>query len=49
MEYRMGKEKIEQNVERVYSFVFHTLGCGIKDAKKIFKQVINKHEKKEKK
>ena len=46
MNYEMGKEKIEQNIERVYSYVFHTLGCSVKDVKKIFDGVLDKRGKK---
>lgn len=35
----MNKEKIKQNIERVYMFIFHTLGCSPEDAKKIIKGV----------
>lgn len=42
----MGKEKIEQNIERVYTFIFHTLGCSYQDAKKIFKNVLMKKNEK---
>ena len=41
----MGPEKINQNVERVYEFVFHTLGCSLEDAKKIFERVLLRYEK----
>ena len=41
-EYHMGEEKIEQNIERVYSFVFQTLGCSYEDANKIFKGTLKK-------
>ena len=44
VEYHMGEEKIEQNIERVYSFVFHTLGCSYEDAKKIFEGVLKKRK-----
>ena len=40
----MSKEKIEQNIERVYIYVFHTLGCELKVAEKIFKGVIKKRK-----
>lgn len=29
----MSQDKYEQNIERVYNFLFHTLGCDIFDAK----------------
>jgi len=45
MEHEIGDEKIEQNIERVYNYVFHTLGCGEKDVKKIFKGVLDKRKK----
>ena len=44
MEYQMGNEKIEQNIDRVSIYVFHTLGCGIKDAEKIFTGVLKKRK-----
>jgi hypothetical protein len=42
--YHMGKEKIEQNIERVYSYIFHTLGCGYEDAKEIVEGVLKKRK-----
>ena len=41
----MGKEKIEQNVERVYYYVFGTLGCSYEDAEKIFNGALLKNKK----
>lgn len=35
MEYGMGDEKIEQNVERLKLFLFHSLGCSKRDVRKI--------------
>ena len=43
--YQMGPEKINQNIERVYEFVFHTLGCSFEDAKKIFEGILLKYKK----
>ncbi len=42
MEYCMGDEKIEQNIERVDTFLFHTLGCGKEDVKRIVKGMLKK-------
>lgn len=39
---KMDKEKINQNIERVYSFIFHTLGCNDDQAKEILKGVLKK-------
>jgi hypothetical protein len=44
MEYRMSKSKIEQNIERVYSYLFHTLGCSYEDAKEIVEGVLKKRK-----
>lgn len=33
----MGDEKIKQNVGRLRTFLFHSLGCGKKDVRKIFR------------
>ena len=41
----MNNEKIKQNIERVYSYIFHTLGCGLKDAEKILTEVLKKRRK----
>ena len=37
-----------QNIERVYIYMFHTLGCSIEEADKIFIDVITKRENQEK-
>lgn len=39
MEYNMSDEKIEQNFQRVRTFLFHTLGLGWEDTRKILKMV----------
>lgn len=39
----MGEEEIEQNVGRLKNFLFHILGCGEDDAKKIIHIFIRKH------
>jgi len=41
--YAMGEEKIEQNVERLSNFLFHTLGCGKEDTKKIINKFIKRY------
>ena len=43
MEHYMGDEKIEQNVGRLKEFLFHTLGCGKEDTRRIFTQFAEKH------
>lgn len=42
LEVKMNKEKILQNIERVYTYVFHTLGCSPEEAKEILEGVIKK-------
>ena len=39
----MGEEKIEQNVERLRNFIFHILGCGKDDARRIIKKFTKKY------
>jgi len=31
----MGEEKVEQNIDRLSNFIFHILGCGKEDARRI--------------
>ena len=38
----MNKEKINQNIERVYSYMFHTLGCSYLEAEEILDGVLLK-------
>ena len=38
----MDKQKIEQNIERVYAYMFGTLGCSFEEAVEIFIGVIEK-------
>ena len=40
MEYKMGEEKIEQNVGRLRNFIFHILGCSKEDARIIINEFI---------
>jgi len=39
----MGEEKIEQNAERLRNFLFHILGCGKEDARKIIDKFIGRY------
>ena len=39
----MGDEKIEQNVERLWNFLFHILGCGKEDASRILAKFTKKY------
>ena len=41
----MNNGKIKQNIERVYIYIFQTLGCDLEDAEKIFKGVLNQKTK----
>lgn len=43
MEHHMGEEKIEQNAERLRNFLFHILGCGKEDARKIIDKFIGRY------
>jgi hypothetical protein len=45
IKYGMSEEKIEQNTDRVYIFMFHSLGCSYEDAKKIFNKVLERRKK----
>jgi hypothetical protein len=47
MEHHMGKEKIEQNIDRTYAFLFHTLGCGYEDATDICVGVLQRRKQRE--
>ena len=40
----MGEEKIEQNVERLEIYLFHSLGCSKKDVQEIIKRLIKKRQ-----
>ncbi len=44
MEHQIGDEKIEQNIQRLDIFLFHTLGCGKEDVKKIISGLLKKRE-----
>jgi len=41
--YYLSEEKIDQNIDRTYSFIFNSLGCSYLDARKIFEGVLKKH------
>ena len=40
----MGEEKIEQNIERLDAFLFHTLGCGKEDVQIIIRGLLKKRD-----
>ena len=39
----MGEEKIEQNVDRLRLFLFHSLGCSKGDAMEIIDRLIKNY------
>ena len=39
----MGEEKIDQNAERLSAFLFHTLGCGKEDVRRILDRFAEKY------
>ena len=41
----MEREKLLQNIDRTYSFVFYTLGCNLKEAQEVMGEVLIKREK----
>lgn len=45
----MGKEKIEQNIDRTYAFLFHTLGCSYEDATDVCVGVLQRRKDREEK
>ena len=39
----MGEDKVEQNASRLSAFLFHTLGCGKEDVRRIFGRFVEKY------
>lgn len=40
----MKQEKINQNIERLYNYLFYTLGCNLEEAEKISMGAIKKYK-----